>query len=292
MPNYFGTADQNEPNRFADPHDYILVRRPQILALNNTWVLSDSSVLALRFGMTRFPDNNTLSLAFDPATLGFSPTLPRARSRSQKFPASASAATTSSPAQTLGAINPTEINWKSTSANAATRSSSARTPSSSAATSARSASTSTSRATAPASSTSTRTSPRRTAAPAAPPTATPSRRSCSAIPSATSGDRARSRCRRRSTSTPTTSAATSQDDWRVSSKLTLNYGLRLEHETGLREENNNFTVGFDPTMTSALSSVTIPADPRRRHAGAQRDRRADVCRRRRQQDRPRATRRS
>ena len=30
--NYFGTADQTEPNRFADPNDYILVRRPKILA--------------------------------------------------------------------------------------------------------------------------------------------------------------------------------------------------------------------------------------------------------------------
>src|SRR5262249_7161475 len=52
-----------------------------------------------------------------------------------------------------------------------------------------------------------------------------------------------------------------QDDWRVSSKLTLNYGLRLEHESGLAEQNNNFTVGFNPTATSPLSSVVIPADP-------------------------------
>ena len=44
-----------------------------------------------------------------------------------------------------------------------------------------------------------------------------------------------------------------QDDWRVSSKFTLNYGLRIEHEDGMREANNNFTVGFDPTATSALS---------------------------------------
>ena len=64
--NYFGTADQSEPTRFADPLDYILVRRPKILALNDTWVMSDSSVLGLRFGMTRFPDNNTLSVPLRP----------------------------------------------------------------------------------------------------------------------------------------------------------------------------------------------------------------------------------
>lgn len=50
-----------------------------------------------------------------------------------------------------------------------------------------------------------------------------------------------------------------QDDWRVSSRFTLNYGLRVEHEDGIREANNNFTVGFDPKATSALSPVTIPA---------------------------------
>ena len=50
-----------------------------------------------------------------------------------------------------------------------------------------------------------------------------------------------------------------QDDWRVSSKFTVNYGLRVEHEDGMREENNNFTVGFDRTSTNGLSSVVIPA---------------------------------
>ena len=82
-----------------------------------------------------------------------------------------------------------------------------------------------------------------------------------------------------------------QDDWRVSSKLTLNYGLRFEHEDGLREADDRFTVGFDPAMSSALSSVTIPADPRRRHAGPAGQRRTDVCRRRRQSRRRRAIRR-
>ncbi len=94
-------------------------RRPQVLALNNTWVLNDSSVMSLRFGMTRFPDNNTLSIPFDPATLGFKsnftslitvPKFPQVRPH-QGYDALAG--------RTLGAINPTQINWKSTSANAA-----------------------------------------------------------------------------------------------------------------------------------------------------------------------------
>src|SRR5262249_13927993 len=96
-----------------------LKRRPQVLALNNTWVLSDSSVMALRFGMTRFPDNNTLSIDFDPASLGFSsaytslitiPKFPQVQMLNYD-PGAAG--------RTLGAINPTQINWKSTSANAA-----------------------------------------------------------------------------------------------------------------------------------------------------------------------------
>src|SRR3954453_5737556 len=83
--NYFGSADQTDPNRFADPLDYLLVRRPKILALNNTNILSDSSVLTLRFGMTRFPDSNTLSIGFDPSTLGFSQNFLNAMAI-QKFP--------------------------------------------------------------------------------------------------------------------------------------------------------------------------------------------------------------
>jgi hypothetical protein len=55
-----------------------------------------------------------------------------------------------------------------------------------------------------------------------------------------------------------------QDDYRVTNRLTVNYGIRLEHETGLAERNNQLAVGFDTTTPSPLN-VTIPAglDPLR-----------------------------
>ncbi|HYE88859.1 MAG TPA: TonB-dependent receptor [Vicinamibacterales bacterium] len=51
-----------------------------------------------------------------------------------------------------------------------------------------------------------------------------------------------------------------QDDWRVSDRLTMNLGIRLEHETGLAERDNKMVVGFDRSSASPLN-VTIPADP-------------------------------
>ena len=47
-----------------------------------------------------------------------------------------------------------------------------------------------------------------------------------------------------------------QDDWRVSSKLTFNYGLRFEYEQGLQEKSNAITVGFDQTAVSPLAALT------------------------------------
>lgn len=44
-----------------------------------------------------------------------------------------------------------------------------------------------------------------------------------------------------------------QDDWRLTPNFTLNYGLRLEREDGLRERNDQFTVGFDQNALSPLS---------------------------------------
>jgi hypothetical protein len=255
--NYFGTADQNDPNRFADPLDYILVRRPKILAVNGTWVTSDSSVIALRFGTTRFPDNNTLSIGFDPSTLGFSQTY-LDQITLEKYPGVRIRGYDQFASQTLGAINPTEVNWKSTSANA----------------------------------TYTKTLGthmlkfggdfRKVGVDTYIPGdgagffdfdkdmtsstgGTSSTIDGNAFASFLLGYPSTVRTSQISVSTPLNLftryyGGYAQDDWRVSSKLTLNYGLRLEHEDGLQEEENRFTVGFDPTMSSALSSVTIPGD--------------------------------
>ena len=40
-------------------------------------------------------------------------------------------------------------------------------------------------------------------------------------------------------------AGYAQDDWRVTSNFTLNFGLRIEHEAGMREVEQPITVGFD-----------------------------------------------
>ncbi|HEX4277388.1 MAG TPA: carboxypeptidase-like regulatory domain-containing protein [Bryobacteraceae bacterium] len=49
-----------------------------------------------------------------------------------------------------------------------------------------------------------------------------------------------------------------QDDFRVSPKLTLNFGLRLEYESGVQEERNRIITGFNTTVASPLAQPGFP----------------------------------
>ena len=255
---------QNGPNRFADPLDYILARRPKILALNNTWVLSDTSVMALRFGMTRFPDNNTLASAFDPTSLGFASIYSSEINPAYaKFPY-VDIKNYDQQGRTLGAINPTSIDWKSTSANGSYS---------------KFIGTHTFKVGAdfrklgidtfiPGNSNGNFIfDPEFTSSTGSNASDALSGNSFASFllgyPSGNSNNLA--------TLTTTTAAniytyyygGYAQDDWRISSKVTLNYGLRIEHENGVSEQNNAFSVGFDPnaTTSNSLFNVTIPGDP-------------------------------
>lgn len=47
-----------------------------------------------------------------------------------------------------------------------------------------------------------------------------------------------------------------QDDFRISPRLTITFGLRWERETGLMEKNNNLIVGFNTSALNSISSVS------------------------------------
>ena len=49
-----------------------------------------------------------------------------------------------------------------------------------------------------------------------------------------------------------------QDDWRPRSDLVLNLGLRIAHETGLREDNDGFAVGWDRENPFPAQAVPGP----------------------------------
>jgi hypothetical protein len=50
-----------------------------------------------------------------------------------------------------------------------------------------------------------------------------------------------------------------QDDWRVSKSLTLNLGLRFDHDFPLYERDNRAISSFDPTLTTALAGAAQTA---------------------------------
>jgi hypothetical protein len=254
----------NGANRFADPLDYLLKRRPQVLALNNTWVLSNTSVASFRFGWTRFPDNQTLTLPFDPSTLGFNskfigliPSDPNAH----KFPGGDIEGYDQAAGQTFGAITPNSLNYYSNSLNG---------------TFSRFFGTHTIKVGG---------DYRKVGAdffspgdgsgffnfdkaftsadPRSDGTATSGSSFASFLLGYPTGDPTNLSTMPLSTPLNVYSkyyAGYIQDDWRVRPNFTLNYGLRIEHEDGMREQDNRITVGFDANAVSPLN-VTIPADP-------------------------------
>ncbi|WP_263410106.1 TonB-dependent receptor [Terriglobus tenax] len=46
-----------------------------------------------------------------------------------------------------------------------------------------------------------------------------------------------------------------QDDWRITSKLTVNAGIRYEHERGIHERDNKLAVGFDRAAQYSVGGV-------------------------------------
>ncbi|MBY0496423.1 MAG: hypothetical protein K2Y23_19625 [Cyanobacteria bacterium] len=83
--------NSSEPNRnffpdakYAYP-SYQLDRAINVFVLNNTYIMNSSTVATLRFGMNTFADNNSLPFPFDPAALGFAPSFLNAM-EVKKFP--------------------------------------------------------------------------------------------------------------------------------------------------------------------------------------------------------------
>ena len=232
----------DEPNRFADPGDYILMRRAEILALNNTWLLEQQHGAGAALRLDAVPRRQHAAVDFDPRSWLLAD-LPRPDHRWTKFPQVRIRGYDSSPAQTMGAIDPTQINWKSSErqrhllevGRQAHLQGRRRLPQIGVdsyipgdgagffdfdkdITSSNGAHRQHDR-----------------------------RQRVRRVPARLSRRRLPARQSTLSVSTPLNLftyyfGGYVQDDWRVSPKLTLNYGLRVEHEDGLREENNSFTV--------------------------------------------------
>jgi len=244
--------NSSEPNRnffpdapYAYP-SYQLDRAINVLVLNNTYIVNSNTVATLRFGMNTFEDDNSLPYDFDPATLGFVPSFVNAMPV-KKFP---SVTTTGYQGTGFTGVNNRNyytyggngtitklIGGHSYKLGADYRLLGVKAESFGA------------------SSGSFTFNGQFTAA-----TQTSNVRNSIAdlmlgVPSSGSFPQ----------NTPVNNfvkyySAYFQDDWRVSDRLTLNWGVRLEKESGLAEADNKLVVGFDKAAISPLN-VTIPADP-------------------------------
>jgi len=256
-------ANYWEPGQHSpfDPNDYLLARRVQLLALNNTWLPSNNTVMTLRYGYTRFLDDDILSSDFDPSTLGFSSNF-LGGTQVKKFPVVAV-----TDYDSMGAIDPTPRNWYSWSANG---------------TMSRLFGSHTAKIGADYRTIGIKTQSfdggggdfrfdryYTSSNPLANGTGggLPSGNALASLllgyPSGDPGNQTR-----QGLSTPFNAfvhyfGVYAQDDWRVGPKFTLNYGLRVENESGLMEENDGFTVAFDRTLNpgGALGATSVNGQP-------------------------------
>jgi hypothetical protein len=233
---YGGTLGENP----GDPGEGALYRTVHVLTLNNTWVPSNSTVVALRYGYTQFQDNNVPN-GFDAGTLGFAQNYLSAITYN-KFPVMNIDGYGRS-ASVFGDRSPTDLTWYSQGANASLSHLWGRHTLKLGGDFRRIGAQSFSRGQPAGSFSFTKNF-----------TQGPNPN----IAGTTAGDAFASYLLGYPASGSITVgtpadfyvnyfAGYAQDDFRVSSKLTVNAGLRYEYETGLSEQSDALTVGFDRT---------------------------------------------
>jgi hypothetical protein len=234
------------PNRFIDNGDYLLIRRVHTLALNNTWLPSSNTVVTLRYGMTKFIDDDTLSIDFDPATLGFAPAFSSAI-QTPKFPI-----VNITDYYQLGAQDPVDRNWYSWSANGSVSKLVGR-HTFKVGMDYRRIGNETQSFSGGAGNFNfdrryTSLNPLQNGVDGATPSGNALASLLLGYPTGDPGNLSRILVSEPADYFVNYFGGYIQDDFRVNAKLTLNAGLRIEHEDGLREAENRFTVGFDRTV--------------------------------------------
>jgi trimeric autotransporter adhesin len=257
----------NGANRFADPGDYILQRRVNVLALNNTWIPGNNTVVTLRYGYTRFIDTDVTSIDFDPSSLGFSPAFTSGL-QVPKFPQVRMTDYNSSDyTRVAGAIDPTDRNWHSWGVNGALTKLVGRHTLKFGADfrwigldfqsfEDTSGDFRFDRST-------TGANPLINGVDGANPSGNAFASFLLGYPSGLVGEESRVGLSNPLQVFTKYYGFYAQDDFRASQKLTFNYGIRLEHEDGLREAEDRFTVGFDRTLVPSgpLGNVVVNGSP-------------------------------
>ena len=251
----------SSPNRFIDNSDYLLKRRVHVLALNNTWLPSNNTVVTARYGFTQFIDDDTLSIDFDPSTLGFNSAFSNAI-QTKKFPS-----VTMTDYYSLGAIDPADRNWYSWSANVTASKLLGRHTVKTGA-DYRTIGVDTQSFSGGAGVfnfdrrfTSANPNVNGVNGPGGSGNAMASL--LLGAPSGDPGNLSRVLVSEAANYYVRYYGAYLQDDFRVGPKLTINGGIRLEHESGLNEESDKFTVAFDRTLNPGgrLGSTIVNGQP-------------------------------